>query len=147
MAEAYFEEIQPGVKEQAGPYLIRKSELVEFARKWDPLPMHADEEAAKVSAHGGLIAPASYTLAVTNMLLSRLEHRPASIASAHYEDVKLLKPVRPGDQLTLESECMGKRESRSKRDRGVVDFKAEVRNQKDEVVFAYRATIIVKRKP
>ncbi len=147
MDDSYFEEIHVGTKEQAGPYIVPKSELVSFATKWDPLPMHADEDVAKASPHGGLIAPASYTLAVTNMLLSRLDHRPASIGAAGYEDVQFLQPVRPGDQLTVVPDCMGKRESKGKRDRGVVMFKAELWNQRNQVVFTYRATVIVRRSP
>jgi len=148
MQLTYFEDIRIGWKGHSGEYVIAKEELIAFARKWDPLPMHTDETAARESLHQGLIAPACYTMAVASRLLSEIEPRPAAIGGAGYDQFRLPNPVRPGDRLSLTVECIGKKPSRTKPDRGVMRCLIIMTNQDDQRVLSYESiTMVTKRKP
>ncbi len=144
MEITYFEDVPLNEKETVGQYTVTKEELIGFASKWDPLPMHIDEHAAESNKHGGLIAPACYTVSVAMSLLAQLKHRPASIGGAGW-DVQFPIPVRPGDRLSITSECVEKRESRSKSDRGVAHFVSTMHNQNGDVVLRHKAVVIVEK--
>ena len=53
MTNLYFEELEIGTRSAAGPYLVTKNEIIQFAKQYDPLPRHIDEEAAARSVFGG----------------------------------------------------------------------------------------------
>lgn len=146
MMTAYFEDVQLGEKESIGDYLIEKAEIFEFSRKYDPLPMHLDEDLAKISFHGGIIASACLTMSISAMLLNRREKQIAIIAGGGWDDVRFPNPVRPGARLTVSLECIEKRESKSKPDRGVVRYKITLVNQSAEIVLSYKTTIVVAKR-
>lgn len=141
----YFEDIELDEKESVGNYTVTKENIIEFARKYDPLPIHLDEEAAKASPHGGLIASACLTMSLSAMLLNQRSKKIAIIAGGGWDDVRFPNPVRPGDNLSVDLECVDRRESKSKPDRGVVRYKIRMKNQVDEVVLSYKTTIVVSR--
>jgi len=142
---AYFEDIELGEKESVGNYAVTKEDIIEFARKYDPLPMHLDEEAAKASPHGGLIASACLTMSLSALLLNQRSKKIAIIAGGGWDDVRFPTPVRPGDNLSVDIECVERRESKSKPDRGVVRYIIRMKNQVDEAVLTYKTTIVVSR--
>jgi acyl dehydratase len=147
MEEWYLDDIplnQPWPSEE---YLVTKEELITFAQKWDPLPVHTDGETAKKSPHGGLIAPALYTLAVASSGASQIRTKAVFIGVSEWK-ARFLLPVRPGDRLVATSECINKRASRTKPDRGIARFTTNVHNQKGERVLEFESTIVVlRRKP
>lgn len=145
MEITYFEDIPLNEKETVGQYTVTKKEMVDFATKWDPLPMHIDEHAAESNKHGGLIAPACYTVSIAMSLLAQLKLRPASLGGAGWE-VQFPVPVRPGDRLSITSECIEKRESRSKSDRGVAHFTCTTHNQNGDVVLQLKSVILVEKR-
>lgn len=145
MGIAYFEDIELGEKESVGNYIITREDIIEFARKYDPLPIHLDEEAAKASPHGGLIASACLTISLSALLLNQRSKKIAIIAGGGWDDVRFPTPVRPGDNLSVDLECVERRESKSKPDRGVVRYKIRMKNQVDEAVLTYKTTIVVSR--
>ncbi|NQT73676.1 MAG: MaoC family dehydratase [Chloroflexi bacterium] len=145
MGIAYFEDIELGEKESVGNYAVTKEDIIEFARKYDPLPIHLDEEAAKASPHGGLIASACLTMSLSALLLNQRSKKIAIIAGGGWDDVRFPTPVRPGDTLSVDLECVERRESKSKPDRGVVRYKIRMKNQVDEAVLTYKTTIVVSR--
>jgi acyl dehydratase len=126
-------------------YVVPEEELIAFAARWDPLTMHTDREAAKVSSHGGLIAPAAYTIAVANALTDDLDPGILSIGGAGWK-VQFPNPVRPGDRLVAISRCVHKRESRTKADRGIARFEITMQNQKGENVLEWECTVLVARR-
>jgi acyl dehydratase len=126
-------------------YVVPEGELLDYASRWDPLAMHTDAEAAKGSAHGGLIAPAVYTMAVANALIDELDPGTLSIGGSEWK-VRFPRPVRPGDRLVATSTCVFKRESRTKADRGIARFEITMRNQKGEPVLEWETTVLVARK-
>lgn len=145
MQEWYFDEIPLNQPMTTGEYLVTEEELIAYAKKWDPLPMHTDPEAAKASPHGGLIASSTYTLAIASALGHQIAARPVIIAGNEWK-ARFLQPVRPGDRLVATSECVYKRQSRTKPDRGIARFVVTVQNQKGERVLELESTVVVPKR-
>jgi acyl dehydratase len=140
----FYEDIVPGRKIRIGPYHVTREEAIEFARKWNPLPFHVDEEAAKKTIYGGLTAPSTYTLVVRTILLDRMQMLDAMLGTVVWDDVRLQEPVRPGDDLAIEVEWIEKRVSRSKPDRGLAKMRPTMCNQREEVVMSQFDTIMLR---
>jgi acyl dehydratase len=147
MADLYFEEVEVGAISTAGPYLITKSEIIQFARQYDPTPRHIDEEVAARSIFGGLTASGAHTFAILILLTNRLRPKHITLAGLGWDELRLPNAVRPGDELDLEVKVLEKRESKSKSDRGIVRRQALLRNQKRETVLECFATVLIARKP
>ncbi len=145
MQEWYFEDIPLNQPTTTTEYIVTEEELIAFAGKWDPLPIHTDPEAAKASPHGGLIASSTYTNAVASALGHQMPARPLIIAGNETKS-RYLQPVRPGDRLVATSECVYKRESRTRADRGIARFVVTIRNQKGESVLEMESTLVVPRR-
>jgi acyl dehydratase len=140
MDALYFEDIHVGEKVIVGTHAADKDGMVEFARKWDPQVFHIDEAAA--AHHNGLIASSNYTMCVvTKVIGSNLHIKTYGVME--YNAIKVHAPVRPGDVLTVSMEWVEKHASRSKPDRGVVLSRIEVRNQRDELMLSYIASIMM----
>jgi acyl dehydratase len=147
MTNLYFEELEIGMRSAAGPYLLSKDEIVRFAKQYDPIPRHIDEEAAAQSVFGGLTASGSNTFAIYILLSSQLQPHFQVLMGLGWEELKLSNPVRPGDQLDLEMTVLEMRESKSKPDWGIVRNRNLLRNQKRETVLECISNIFVARRP
>jgi acyl dehydratase len=143
----YFEDVELGTVATAGPRLVTKDEIIRFAREYDPVPRHIDEEAAAHSIFGGLIASSSHTFAVFISLTPRLQPRLHVLAGMGWDELRLPNAVRPGDELDLETTVLEKRESKSKSDRGIVRNQIRLRNQRREIVLQAISNILVARRP
>ena len=109
--------------------------MIGFAAQYDPQPMHLDEEAARRTMLGGLGASGWHTCAVMmKMIADNLLLDAASMGAPGIEEVKWLKPVRPGDSLIVRGSVQWTRASQSKPDRGFVSFFWEVFNDRGEKV-------------
>ena len=142
----YYEDMVPGEGLVSPPFKVEPCEMVEFAKRWDPVPFHIDGGAGQ-AAFGGLTAPGIYVLAVKQRLIHELDDKHAVIASLGYDEVRFHRPARPGDTLILHLEWVGRRLSKSKTDRGVVTIKFSLFNQADELVMSHLDTILVQRAP
>src|SRR5262249_53565799 len=120
-----------------------------FARQFDPQPFHLDEEAARRSPYGGLIASGWHTAAICMRLVvdSALPGESGSLGSPGADELRWLKPVRPGDTLTVRIEVVEVTPARSKADRGLVRLRYTVRNQHGEDVMSLLAMGIVRKRP
>jgi acyl dehydratase len=138
--DRYFEDYVAGAVHEFGGIVAEESEMIAFARHFDPQPFHTDPEAAKQSAFGGLIASGWYTAGLMMRLYVDyyLSH-VASLGSPGVDELRWLKPVRPGDALSLRVTVAATKRSRSKPDRGVVRSYVEVLNQNREVVASVKA--------
>jgi acyl dehydratase len=148
MTSLYFEEAEVGKLRVAGPYLVLRDEIIEFAKKYDPQPFHTNEEAAARSVFAGLTASAAHTFAIVISLLSRTQ--PFSLrvlAGLGWDELRLPIPVRPGDELGLEVTVLEKRESKSNSDRGIIRNQMHLHNQKREMVLQCINTVLVARRP
>lgn len=148
MMQRWFEDYPAGAVFTAGPMLVEEAEILDFARKYDPQPMHTDPVAAANGAFGGLIASGWHTGALMmRMFADNLLSPASSIASPGIDELRWLRPVRPGDMLRLRVAILDARPSRAKPDQGVVRCLVEVLNQHDEVVMSMKPVNLIRRRP
>ena len=127
-------------------YDMTKEEIVSFATKWDPQPFHVDEAAAAASLYGTLTACGTHIQAVVLWLASRLPHETAGLGALGYDEVRFHKAAKLGDRLTLTIECVEKRPSASKPDRGIIKNRHLMTNQDGDLVFSQMTTLLIKAK-
>lgn len=142
----YFEDASIGSTATFGGYDVTKSEIVEFARTYDPQPFHLDEDAAAESIFGELVASGWHTMAMCMRMVTERPDPLAELAGVGADNIRWHEPVRPGDHLHLRAEIVDKRASTTHDDRGYVTTKFEGINGDDTVVVSYEATAIVKRR-
>jgi acyl dehydratase len=144
---AYFEDVQVGDVMRFGRYEVTREEIVDFARRFDPQPFHLDEEAGRRSPYGGLIASGWHTGAMfIRMVAEHMTPRAATQGALGFDDLKWLRPVRPGDVLSIESTVTGKAESQSRPDRGTVKIASRVLDQRGEAVMSLTSLVIFMRR-
>jgi acyl dehydratase len=131
----HYEDIEVGDPLTYGAYEVTKDEIFEFARAYDPQPHHIDEEAAKLSLVKGLCASGWHTCAIfMRMLADGMLADCAALGASAIDEVKWMKPVRPGHVLKARSTCLGKRLMRSRQGVGICSMKHEILNQEDELL-------------
>jgi acyl dehydratase len=146
--DLWWEDFTPGAVWESAGATLSEAQILDFAWTYDPQPFHLDAGAAAASPYGGLIASGFQTL-LTAFRLFHAERiiNPASIGSPGMDEVRWLKPVRPGDTLRLRGEVIEARPSRSKPDRGSAVIAYTVLNQRDEAVMTYRAIHLLLKRP
>jgi acyl dehydratase len=146
--ERYFEDYPVGAVFTGGPLAVSEADILDFARRYDPQPMHVDKAAAEAGPFGGLIASGWHTGALMMQLFVAHFLSPASsLASPGLDELRWLKPVRPGDTLHVEYEVTEVRPSRSKPDRGIVRFTYRYINQAGDAVLSMSAMQLLRRRP
>ena len=131
----YWEDFYPGQVLETGGLSVSAEEIVEFARKYDPQPFHTDAAKAKQTIFGGLIASGWQTACLCmRMICDRFMLEAASLGSPGVDELRWVKPVRPGDTLRLKSTVTESRASASRPDMGMVRLRSEVYNQHGELV-------------
>jgi acyl dehydratase len=144
----YFEDFSVGEVRQLGRRAVTRGEIVAFAREYDPQPFHVDEDAAARSPYGGLIASGWHTAAVfMRLFVEEILLESASLGSPGVEDLRWLRPVRPGDVLTGRVRVLETRPSERNHGRGTVVTESEALNQDGEVVMRMRARGFFSRRP
>jgi acyl dehydratase len=148
MPEIYLDDLRPGQTFALGRRSVPREEIVEFARAWDPQPFHLDEEAAKASIYGQLIASGWHTACTFMRLFADgLLNRTAAIGSPGLDELRWLKPVYAGDSLDARVEILEVRPSRSRPDRGAARIRCAVSNQRGDEVLTMIATVMFLRRP
>lgn len=145
--ERYFEDYLVGDIHQFGTIAVEQDEVVAFAKRFDPQDFHTDPVAAKATQFGGLIASGWHTAGLMMRLYA--DHyltKVASLASPGVDELRWIKPVRPGDALSVKVTVLDAVPSRSKPDRGVVTSFIEVLNQAGDVVMSMRAVNMIARR-
>jgi acyl dehydratase len=144
----YFEDFTPGMALELGSYTITREDILTFARQFDPQPFHLDEERAKASLYGGLIASGWHTTAILmRLLVDGLLNESASMGSPGIDELRWLRPVRPGDTLHARYAVREATPSTRHADRGTVVSTCELLNQDDEVVLRLTGRNIIGRRP
>jgi acyl dehydratase len=147
MAERYFDDFAVGEKFTTRGVSLTESMIIDFGLAYDPQPFHIDVEAARQSNYGGLIASGFQTLVLGfRMVLETGIFRAASMGSPGFDELRWVRPVRPGDTLHTEFEVMEKTPSRSKPDRGIARVAYRIKNQKGEDVLTFLSMHLLKRK-
>ena len=137
----HFEDFEIGQTFELGSRTLSKEEMLAFANDFDAQPFHVDEEAAKNSMYGGLIASGWHTASMVMRLMVEHYLSPkASLGSPGIDELRWLKPVYPGNQLHVRTTVLDCKRSRSKTDRGIIITLIEVLNQEKEMVMSFKAT-------
>jgi acyl dehydratase len=144
MTLIYFDEIEVSSCIAGPSQTIDREEMVEFAKTWDPLPIHLDEEFAR--PYGGLTASGPYLLAFRIRLIHRMERQPAVIASFGYDEVRFKAPAHAGDKLSINLDFEKKRLSSSKPDRGIVTVRQSLINQNGKLILSVLDNVLVPRR-
>ncbi len=147
MATLYFEDFTIGSTRSFGGYEVTREEIIEFARRWDPQPFHIDEAYAQQSIFGGLTASACHTFAISSVLTSQHPDVIKTVAALGFEELRFPNPVRPGDRLSFVSECIARRESRSRPTIGIVTMQSKLMNQAGVPVMSMTTSFMVEKRP
>jgi len=139
----------PGAVFEYGEIRVTEAEIVEFARRFDPQDIHIDPEAAAHGPFGGLIASGWHTAAMMmRLIVDNFLPKTASLGSPGIDELRWLRPVRPGDALSIRLSVLEATRSRSRPDRGIVRTLCEVLNDRREVVMSLKAmNILACRRP
>jgi acyl dehydratase len=144
VADRHFEDYVPGAVFEYGQIPVTEAKIIEFARRFDPQYIHVDLERAVQGPFGGLIASGWHTAAMMmRLIVDNFLPRSASLGSPGIDELRWLKPVRPGDVLRVRLSVLEATRSRSKPDRGVVRTLCEVLNQDREIVMSLKAMNIM----
>jgi len=148
MTGRYLEDFAVGQIFRSGRLLIDMERIKTFGAEFDPQPFHLDEEAARDTIFGGLAASGWHTAAVTMRLLVESDIKPAGgIVGAGFDEFRWTRPVRPGDELRVESEILEVRPSRSRANQGLIKVRTTTLNQNDEAVQVTVGSLVVPRRP
>lgn len=135
--DRYFEDYVAGAVYEYGYTSVREADIVAFAERFDPQPIHTDAQFADRGPFGGLIASGWHTASLAmRLIVDHYVSRVASLASPGVDELRWPAPVRPGDSLRLRTTILETRQSRSKPDRGLVRTRAELLNQHDQIVLS-----------
>jgi acyl dehydratase len=145
----YFEDLVVGEEKLFGHYDVTREEVLEFARKYDPQPFHLSDEAAARTHFGRLAASGWHTAAMTMAVIVQAMGREpqASLGSPGVDELRWVKPVYPGDRLTMRGKVLEKTPSRSKPDLGSFRTQTLVTNQDGIDVLRFTSIVLIKRRP
>jgi acyl dehydratase len=144
----YLEDFAVGQTFRSGRLQIDKERIKTFGVEFDPQPFHIDEEAARDTIFGGLAASGWHTAAVTMRLLVESDLKPSGgIVGAGFDEFRWPRPVRPGDELRVESEVLEVRPSKSRPGQGLIKVRTTTLNQNDEAVQVTIGNLVVPRRP
>jgi acyl dehydratase len=141
----YFEDLEEGAIYWGDECLVDRAEMIDFAHKNDPLPMHIDEQAALRSPYGALIASGAFTISVWYRSTIPIALRLATLGGLEWR-IKLPRPVHAGDRLRTKWAIVSKRLS-SKPGRGVVTTMQELLNDQGDPVLICEGVILVATRP
>lgn len=148
MTTLYFEDFKVGDRFESPGATVTESQIIEFAMRYDSQPFHMNAEAAKQSIYGSLIASGIHTIAVTfRLFLMTGVIADSNLGSPGFDELRWLRPVRPGDTLRAVGEVLEIIPSSSKPDRGIVRFRYSTLNQRNEEVLTVVGNQIICRRP
>lgn len=155
MSVAWFEDVVLGVRRDLGNHTFSQDEIIAFARKYDPQIFHIDPVAAKSSLFGGLIASGWHTAAIWMKLAIESRKMEAGDGNAvaragvspGFENMRWLKPVRPGMTLSYSTTPVEKVDLKSRPEWGLIKNLGEAHDEKGELVFSFIGKGLVAKKP
>jgi acyl dehydratase len=143
--DRYFEDYVAGAVYEYGYASVSEADIIAFAERFDPQPIHTDAQFAADGPFGGLIASGWHTASLAmRMVVDHYVSRVASLASPGVDELRWPAPVRPGDSLRLRTTILEARRSRSKPDRGLVRTQVELLNQHGQIVLSLAAMNLIR---
>lgn len=147
MPKLHYEDFTPGAVSLYGPRLVTREEIVAFAAEFDPQPMHLDEAAASGTILGGLGASGWHSCCLLmRMIADGFVLDSHSMGAPGVDEVRWLKPLRPGTQIHVRATVLDKRVSHSRPQMGFVKFLYEVLNEQDEVLSTLTSSLMIGRR-
>jgi acyl dehydratase len=142
VTDRYLEDLKVGDRIRTSAVTVTEEDILDFARRFDPQPMHADPHVS-----GGLIASGWHTAAIVMRLT--VDSNPLGtlpLLGLGVDGIEWSRPVRPGDTIQVEMEILAIRPSKSQPDYGIVKIRSTARNQNGEVVYVVTPNCWVPRK-
>ena len=145
----YWEDMEVGSRTTFGSYEVTRDEVLEFARKYDPQPFHLSDEAAAKTHFGRIAASGWHSCAMTMAVIARyvVDDEQAGLGAPGVDELRWLKPVYPGDTLTVHGEIVDATPSRSKPEIGSIRTKTSVSNQDGVPVMTFTSIVLMRRRP
>lgn len=144
MTERYLEDFTVGQTFGSGRLRIDEEQITRFASEFDPQPFHLDDKAARDTIFRGLAASGWHTAALTMRLLVEGELKPAGgLVGAGIDELRWPRPVRPGDELRVESEVLEVRPSKSRPEQGMIKVQTTTLNESGEAVQIFVGNLVV----
>ena len=145
----YFDDLEVGQETLFGHYDVTREEVLDFARKYDPQPFHLSDEAAAKTHFGRLAASGWHTCAMTMAVIARhfVDTEQAGLGSPGVDELRWLKPVYPGDCLTVRGKVTEATPSRSKPHIGVIRSANTITNQDGVRVMTFTSIVMMLRRP
>ncbi len=146
MAGRLLDDFRVGEQFETAPVVMDERDIVAFAERYDPQPIHIDPHSAETETFGGLIASGFQTIAAGFGQFVRLGlFEGVSLGGPAMDEVRWIVPVSPGDTLHTSAEVIAARPSRKNPDRGVLELSFRLFNQKRELVCSFRTVSIIRR--
>jgi acyl dehydratase len=145
----YYEDFLPGKRYRLpGSYHFTEEEIIEFAGRWDPQPFHIDKSAAADSIFGGLVACSSHIITASIAIaVTDPENESAAVSNLGFKEIRMAAPVRPDDTLYSVEDILETRLSNSRPECGIVVFRNDIYNQRDEMVASFQTAALFLRRP
>ena len=148
----YFEDVQIGDRSEFGPVSVSREEVLAFAGEFDPQPFHLSDEAAQRTHFGSIAASGWHTTALSmKMMVAAWQKNPgvqaASLGALGVDELRWLRPVRPGDTLRGTSEVIDTKASKSRPEMGIVKTRVTLFNQRDEPVLTMIPIAMFRTRP
>jgi acyl dehydratase len=137
MAKRYFEDIIDGERLDCRPVTMTRDDIIAFARAFDPQPFHTDEDVARASVFGGLVASSLHVLSACTRVVVEAQGDVAILSGVGMDEVRMFNPVRPGDRLHVDAWWTDLRRSRSRPDQGLAAIECRVTNQSGDLILTY----------
>jgi len=144
----HWEDFSPGQITDCGSRLVTREEIIAFAAEYDPQPMHLDEQAARGTLLGGLVASGWHSIGILMRMLSDdFIGRSNFLGSPGLDEVKWLAPLRPGERVSARATVLETRASRSRPDVGFVTFRLELLDAAGKPLLAMVLSPMFGRRP
>ena len=146
MKEHYFDDLKVGDRFKSEPLEVTEKQVVEFAHKFDPQMFHLNRKSAERTIFKGLIASGWHTAAMTMRLFVKTLNFAEGAIGLGVDELRWPNAVRPGDTLTVETEIVDLRLSRSRPNHGIIRLRNVTTNQNGEIVQTMLANAMVPRR-
>jgi acyl dehydratase len=137
MAERYFEDLIEGERLNCRPVTMTRDDIIAFASAFDPQPFHIDEDLARSSVFGGLVASSLHVLSTCTRIVVEAQGDVAILSGVGMDEVRMFNPVRPGDRLQVDAWWTDLRRSRGRPEQGLAAIKCRVTNQNGDLILTY----------
>jgi acyl dehydratase len=147
MPKLYWEDFNIGDEAVYGPRLVTREEIVAFAAEFDPQPMHLDEAAAGATLLGGLAASGWHSCCLLmRMIADGFVNETSSMGAPGVDEVRWLKPLRPGTRVRVRATVVATRASNSRPEVGFVNFLFELLDEQDNVLITLASPLMLRRR-